>query len=175
MFLSTMHSQNLLISALRIYFLATSASVLIARNIPVLRTTFIPYGKTRIGKQQTSNSLLRTLADITVPKSWFWHYYLVSVSLSVFWAAQVAICTRGSRNCLFSWLAALDGRSGILWAMMAVQGARRLYESICVQKSSSAKMWIGHYVVGVMFYIAMSLTVAETSTRPEGSTLMRLV
>jgi len=171
-----MHSQHLLISGLRISFVATSASVLIARNIPVLRRTFIPYGKTRTGKQPTSNSVLRNLADITVPKYWFWHYYLVSVSLSLFWVAQFAICTRGNRNCLFSWLAALDGRCCILWAMMAVQGGRRLYESVCVQKSSSAKMWIGHYVVGVVFYIAMSLTVfAEASARPIGSTLMRLV
>src|SRR5271155_2698533 len=172
MLLSTIHSQNLLISALRIYFVATSASVLIARNVPVLRRTFIPYGKTRTGKQTTSNSLLRSLAEITVPKYWFWHYYLVSVLLSGFWGTQLAICsTRGSRNCIFLWLPALDGRSFILWAMMAVQGGRRFYESICIQKSSSAKMWVGHYAVGVMFYIAMSLTVfAETSERPKGST-----
>ena len=171
MFLSTIHSQILLISALRIYFAATSASVLIARNVPVLRRTFIPYGKTRTGKQTTSTSLLRSLAEITVPKYWFWHYYLVSVLLSGFWGVQFAICARGSRNCIFPWLAALDGRSFILWAMMAVQGGRRLYESICIQKSSSAKMWIGHYAVGVAFYIAMSLTVfADASARPKGST-----
>lgn len=170
MFPSATYSQILLIWALRIYFVTTSLSVLIARNIPALRSAFIRYGKTRTDKQPTSNSLLLKLAEVTVPKYWFWHYYLVSASLSAFWAAQFVVCVRGTRICMFPWLANVDGRSCILWTMMAIQGCRRLYESMCVQKSSSAKMWIGHYMVGIAFYVAMSVSVfAETSTRPRSS------
>jgi len=168
---SPIYSQDLVIWALRTYFIATSISVLIARNVPALRRTFIPYGKTRTGNQPSSNSLLRQVAEVTVPKSWFWHYYLVSVSLSIFWATQFVICARGHHNCIMCWLATLDGRSYVLWTMMALQGSRRLYESTWAQKPSAARMWIGHYIVGIAFYVAMSVSVfAENLSRPTSST-----
>ena len=64
----------------------------------------------------------------------------------------------------------VDGRALLAWGMMFVQGCRRLYESIFIQKASSAKMWIGHYLVGCAFYFMMSLTVlAEDLPRQGGA------
>ena len=166
-------SRTFLIYILRAYFLATSASVLIACLIPTLHKSFIPYGKTRTATQ-SSNSLFQYLSNITDPKAWFSHYYLISVSLSVFWAVQIAVCPKDTQVCLMSWLGRLDGRTMIIWAMMLVQGCRRLYESLCIQRPSSARMWIGHYVVGCAFYTAMSLVVlSEGLNVPSGTTILK--
>lgn len=158
--------QTLLILILRTYFLATSATVLIVHFIPVLHEAFIPYGKTR-SASQPSQSILQRLSDITVPKAWFWRYYHLSVALSIFCGIQFTVCTERS---LLPWVRNINGRTFFVWGMMLVQGSRRLYESLFIQKFSSARMWIGHYLVGCAFYTMMSLAVlAEGSNRPQGT------
>jgi 3-oxo-5-alpha-steroid 4-dehydrogenase 3 / polyprenol reductase len=142
---------------LRAYFVLTSVGVLVARAIPQLRTAFIPYGKTYTGSRKT-NSRLQWLSDLTVPKAWFWHYYLISVTLSILWGAYFLGCSKETQFCIFDWLS-LDGKSFLVWVMMLVQGSRRLYESLFIQRGSSARMWIGHYLVGCAFYAMMSLSV----------------
>lgn len=96
------------------------------------------------------NYLLDIVASIQVPHSWFIHYYIFSVILSVFWAFQ--IYTQGP---VFRFLAVYSSHSGsamsiqqliIAWLLMAVQGTRRLYESIIFAKPSQAKMWIGLWI-----------------------------
>lgn len=47
----------------------------------------------------------------------------------------------------------------LVWTLMAVQGLRRLAESILLAKSSASKMWFVHWILGVMFYVAMSIAV----------------
>lgn len=149
---------------------------------------------------QTSSSsvglkkLLSTVTSIgQVPHSWFWHFYLVSVACSAFWAWQflgkgrvmgtlaemqraAAPTTLESRILA---AAAADtttvqgremveaglikselGRVFAAWVMMALQGCRRLYESCFVIKSGSASsMWFVHWVLGLMFYAIMSISV----------------
>ena len=157
--------QIILIVALRTYFLTTSASVLVTQFIPVLHKAFIPYGKTR-GASQSSQSTLQRLSNITVPKAWFWYFYLLSVSLSIFCGIQFFVCTDTS---LLPCIRNINGRTFFVWGMMLVQGTRRLYESLFIQKFSSARMWIGHYIVGCVFYAMMSVAVlAEGSNRSHG-------
>jgi 3-oxo-5-alpha-steroid 4-dehydrogenase 3 len=154
-----------------VYFLLTSFGVIVVRIIPSLRAAFIPYGKTLT--VQKSESLLQWLANITVPKAWFWHYYFVSVVLSGFWGTQFVTCSLDSSLCVSDLLARVDGRTILVWAMMSIQGYRRLYESLYVQKASSARMWIGHYLVGNAFYVTMSIAVlADRTPRAEGSFLL---
>ncbi|KAI4236730.1 MAG: hypothetical protein L6R40_006074 [Gallowayella cf. fulva] len=43
--------------------------------------------------------------------------------------------------------------------MMAVQGVRRLAESIMSGKSSTSKMWFVHWVLGIAFYLAVNVAV----------------
>jgi len=155
--------------ALQSYFLLTSLVVIFARVIPSLRRSFIPYGKTLASRQQRL-SLLEKLANITVPKNWFWHYYFLSMSLSVFWGYRALICSTGNSICLLQILSRIDGTTAIVWAMMFVQGCRRLYESLFIQRKSTARMWIGHYIVGCAFYTAMSFTVfIDGRQRPPGA------
>ena len=161
-------SQKILRYSIPVYFLATSACVIFVRIVPVLHKAFIPYGKTRTVTQKSS-LLLPRLADITVPKNWFWHYYLLSTSLSIFCGIQFAACSRGSCLCLIKSTGAVDGRSWLVWGMLFVQGCRRLYETLLIQKLSSAKMWIGHYLIGCAFYLMMNLAVfLEASPKPGG-------
>jgi 3-oxo-5-alpha-steroid 4-dehydrogenase 3 / polyprenol reductase len=163
----SLNSQLLCIYTLRAYFVLTSVAVLVARAIPQLRTAFIPYGKTYTGSRNP-NSLLHWLSNLTVPKAWFWHYYFISVTLSIFWGAYFVGCLKESQFCVVDWLS-LDGKSLLVWGMMLVQGSRRLYESLFIQRASLAKMWIGHYLVGCAFYAMMSLAVlVEGHTRSTG-------
>ena len=141
--------------SLQAYFLLTSAAVLFVRFIPPLRQEFIPYGKTLTDLQQSPSSLLQWLSKVTVPKNWFWHYYLLSVGLSVLWGYQALSAHFG----FLDMLRRVDGRTAIVWSMMLVQGCRRLYESLDIQRKSPARMWFGHYLVGCAFYAAMSITV----------------
>ncbi len=159
----------LVIDILRAYFLLTSASVLIARAIPQFRGAFIPYGKTHNGSSQL-NPMLQQLSNINVPKSWFWHFYLLSTSLSIFWGTQFAVCTLGGRSCLSTELSVVNGKAFVSWLLMFLHGVRRLYETMFIQKASFAKMWIGHYLVGCAFYFTMSITVfIEGLDRPIGT------
>jgi 3-oxo-5-alpha-steroid 4-dehydrogenase 3 len=159
----------------RAYFLLTSLAVLIVWAVPPLHRAFIPYGKTLTGSRKPK-SLLQWLANITVPKAWFWHYYLLSVALSLFWGGQIVGCSWGSSLCVLKWFATVDGRTMLLWGMMFVQGCRRLHEMLYVQKFSSAKMWIGHYLIGLAFYFMMNLAVlVDGSPIPKGSILFDIL
>jgi 3-oxo-5-alpha-steroid 4-dehydrogenase 3 / polyprenol reductase len=54
--------------------------------------------------------------------------------------------------------------------MMFLHGVRRLYETMFLQNASSARMWIGHYLVGCAFYLVVSITVfIEDLDRPTGT------
>jgi 3-oxo-5-alpha-steroid 4-dehydrogenase 3 / polyprenol reductase len=164
-----MQTGPLLVAALRAYFLLTSVGVLIVRVISPLHKAFIPYGKTLNGRRK-SESTLQWLANFTVPKSWFWHYYFMSVVLSSLWGTQFVLCCFGSSLCIVESLARVNGRTIMVWGMLFLQGCRRLYESLCMQRPSSARMWIGHYIAGNGFYIMMNMAVlVEGSSRPHGS------
>jgi hypothetical protein len=43
--------------------------------------------------------------------------------------------------------------------MMTVQGARRLYECITLTKPSQSKMWSVHWIIGLAYYLAMTMAV----------------
>lgn len=45
------------------------------------------------------------------------------------------------------------------WAMLLVQSARRLYECIDLPSSSDSQMFVGHWAMGLAFYLATSVAV----------------
>ncbi len=47
----------------------------------------------------------------------------------------------------------------LCWALMTVQGTRRLCESVALAKPSQSKMWFVHWFLGVAFYIAMGMSI----------------
>lgn len=121
---------------------------------PSFRKNIMNYGSRKDNSSSSFDSnrkvdlnYLFEVVALQVPHSWFTHYYIFSVTLSVFWAFQ--IYTQGP---VLRFLAAYSSHSEsamsiqqfiIAWLFMAVQGARRLYESIVFAKPSQAKMWVG--------------------------------
>lgn len=101
---------------------------------------------------------------LQVPRAWFTHYYVVSVASSIFWAVQ--IITNGRA---FQFLAAnADYHSGgtmtvnqvvLAWSFMAAQGLRRLYECLALEKPSQSRMWIGIWLLGILYYLVMGVSV----------------
>jgi len=109
-------------------------------------------------------ALLDHFASYRVPHGWFIHFYFLSVGLSILWAHQIWM-----RRPAFEFLAAHSGvklensmsanRAALGWCFMLVQGLRRLVECVLFAKRSSSQMWIGHWVLGLLFYAFMSISV----------------
>jgi len=85
---------------------------------------------------------------------------------SIFWALQ--IITHGQ---VFQYLVlhSHQASSGsptmtvnqvfLAWLLMALQGSRRLYECLTLTKPSQSKMWVGHWALGIAYYIVIGLSV----------------
>ncbi|KAM3515578.1 hypothetical protein MY11210_000756 [Beauveria gryllotalpidicola] len=179
----------------QVFFLGAAGGLVVMQALPAsLRGLLMDYGARSTGKaaeeaaqqhqKQTPPSGLKRLVGAVrsasqVPHAWFWHFYLLSVAGSAFWAWQFwnrggvlrALAERQQR--------AADGPGGEVeeakamvkmerelgrvfaaWVMMALQGTRRLYESVFVMKmGSSSSMWVVHWAVGLSFYAVMSISV----------------
>lgn len=111
--------------------------------------------------------LTRLIHALEVPHSWFLHFYILSFTLSVFWLHQYI--TRGS---IMSFLITQQSRyqqmqgkgtdlsrTAVAWALLAVQGARRLYESLVVQKRGKSSMSAIHWAVALVYYGCISVSI----------------
>lgn len=99
-----------------------------------------------------------------VPHSWFIHFYIVSISCSIFWAIQYLYHGPALefivRNQASEAQASMSINQVILvWSLMSLQGARRLYEYVTIIRPSSSKMWIVHWLLGVAFYLCTSISI----------------
>ena len=47
----------------------------------------------------------------------------------------------------------------VLWLVMLIQGSRRLYEAFAYAKSSRSTMWIGHWLMGLGFYLFINIAI----------------
>jgi 3-oxo-5-alpha-steroid 4-dehydrogenase 3 len=157
------------------FYILTTATALLLYSVPQLQKTFLSYGKTAIppttdGKEAKTteakasglHAALQNLGSIQVSHSWFSHFYIFSILSSIFWGIQFA--TRGP---ILESLINLNGHSAqsqplnqsidrvyLAWACLLVQGIRRYYETVYVSKASHSKMWVGHYVLGILYYAA---------------------
>jgi 3-oxo-5-alpha-steroid 4-dehydrogenase 3 len=163
--------------------------VLLIQFIPAFRTRFLAYGKTaeplapgykdhKAPPDKTAVSLfLDTVATIRVPHGWFTHFYVACVACNLFWGCQIV--THGA---VYQWFSSFvgaeegwkeGGKAGskavvggqtvhqvvVVWALLLIQGSRRLYECVYVTAPGTSKMWVGHYLLGIAFYIAMSVAI----------------
>ncbi|KAI1364185.1 hypothetical protein F5Y08DRAFT_328898 [Xylaria arbuscula] len=110
------------------------------------------------------NFVARLTSVGMVPHSWFIHFYFLSISCTLFWAIQ--FITHGSvlefvtkKQLSKSTSSMTLGQVGLVWLCMGLQGARRLYEHWFVLRSSSSKMWIVHWLLGMAFYLFTSLSI----------------
>ena len=168
-----------------------------ARLFPPLASRFLAYGSRASTPEHskapetnekrspqeapnTSNTgSLDFVASLKVPHNWFTSFYIVSVAASIFWAPQLFF-----KSGLVSAISAAtpgdgDGESMtlhqvmVVWAVMLAQGSRRLYESIVFARPSSAQMWIGHWALGIWFYMTMSVAIWIEGMRMYSSSSLR--
>ncbi len=175
-------------SALKAFYLGTSAVILLIYAIRPLKERFLAYGaRSAADNKRTDvvasgserdgdprilrnarisssmNALLDSAATFQVPHSWFMSFYLVSTISSIIWLQQLS--TRGS---LYQTTATYTeerstsmslGQVILCWSLMAIQGTRRLWECFSFGKPSKSRMWVFHGVVGVLFYIVTGIGV----------------
>lgn len=164
---------------LQAFYLSASATILIVYLIPPLNTRFLAYGARDVtdrdpkdtsramskGSQRratAASGLLDRVADIKVPHKWFIHFYVVSVASSIFWAYEIV--THGPiYTYLTTFVPDTENPSTSVqafgcWTLLAMQGVRRLYECL-KQPQGSSKMWIGHYAIGIAFYLAAGVAI----------------
>lgn len=119
------------------------------------------------GIRELLNTWLDLAANLQVSHTWFLHFYAVSLLSSTFWAYQ--ILTGG----VFFRLIAENERSAsadpkqsmsidqlaLVWSLMTLQAVRRLWESIMMAKPSASKMFLAHWLLGLIFYLGMGITI----------------
>ncbi|KAL2261186.1 hypothetical protein VTK26DRAFT_4601 [Humicola hyalothermophila] len=120
--------------------------------------------------------LLSLLAAATscsqVPHSWFGAFYAVSLACSGFWLVQFLGGGAVLRLVASSQAARAPGSSPTMgqvalgWLMMSLQAARRVYEHAVVLKPSKSTMWVVHWLLGLLFYLAMSVAVWVEGSGP---------
>ncbi|KAI9048971.1 hypothetical protein LZ554_006820 [Drepanopeziza brunnea f. sp. 'monogermtubi'] len=138
--------------------------------IPSFREQIMNYGSrgtpsTTSPQKQEKQPLnfFEYISSIQVPHTWFTHYYMVSVLSSIFWGYQ--IYNHGPAiEVLAAYTTRKDGTMTVnqvflAWTLMAIQGSRRLYESITLTKPSQSKMWIGLWLIGMAYYAIMGISV----------------
>lgn len=154
----------------------SSSQTLFLNSIPALRSRYITYGSRAIAVPGTDRSnarearvgssslrwLLDRLAEIQVPHGYFQHFYIVSVFSSLFWAVQVV-----GKGSVVQWICRSSPQDlentmsidqiALAWALMSIQGLRRLFESATLTKPSTSKMWFVHWLLGCTFYLAVGL------------------
>lgn len=115
-----------------------------------------------------AGSLFRFVSWLTsvgkIPHAWFIHFYILSISCTVFWAIQfithgavlaLIVENQGSKRTPSMTL----GQVVLVWFLMGLQGARRLYEYLAVLRPSSSRMWIIHWLLGNAFYLCTSVSI----------------
>ena len=124
-------------------------------------------------KNVSSNVLSKVLdeiADWRIPHDYFWLFYFFSVVMSAFWPGE-ALYLRGPLYRLVVESTRTRKTSmtfeqvKITWAMILVQGGRRMYESLTLseedefgtESKTGSKMWGGHLILGLLFYVATSV------------------
>lgn len=149
------------------------SQILLIQCIPLLRDRLFPYGpraRSPMDSQRPSliGSLIDRVAALQVPHSWFASFYVLSVSLSLFWPFQIygpSLFRRIASGVDLERPTMTLDQLMVTWLMMFLQGSRRLYESLVISKPSSAQMWIGHWAMGIMFYALTSVALWIEGTR----------
>ncbi|KAJ5157248.1 uncharacterized protein N7482_008348 [Penicillium canariense] len=156
------------VDALRAFFLLAAATTVSVSIPSALRDRFLVYGPRATSgarDQPSAAGLLDFLATWQVPHGYFAQFYVASVVSSVFWAVQL-----GWRGCVFESIASRVSAEHlqqsmsltqvlICWLLLAIQGSRRLWESVIFRKPSSSQMWCVHWLLGLGFYLAAGVAI----------------
>lgn len=134
-----LQTEFLLDSGLFIYQVTLIVGLLSVLIAKIYLPKFLEYGKTYKGIENKSNNqtIINILANITVPKSYFAHFYIISTFL-----ATINLINYPAYH--------------ITWLLL-IHSVRRLYETLYVSKFTiKSRMNISHYLVGLWFYISLN-------------------
>ncbi|KAI5370213.1 Putative 3-oxo-5-alpha-steroid 4-dehydrogenase, polyprenol reductase [Septoria linicola] len=158
---------------LRIAYLAAATLIMVIFAIPPLGTRFLSYGARSSAAPAAKKegnydfpykpltALLDWLAGVSVPHSWFASFYAISVGCSMYWAVEM-VC-KGPAFTAIASCAQMQSSSMTLsqvqvaWLVMFAQGSRRLYECTSLSRPSASQMWVGHWALGVLFYVCTNI------------------
>lgn len=155
------------------YFALLGAGCLALQLLPALNDALLTYGPRHSSPTPSSSSsyrsfivtlLKRTGLLFHVPHAWFSHFYVALLAFQAFWAAQYL-----SRGWVLTAIAGREVENGggqgmgleqvlLAWGMLAVQGARRLYECWAVMRPSASQMLGAHWILSLLVYLAMSMS-----------------
>lgn len=166
---------------LQAFFLLATIAALSVNSVPQLRDRLLLYGARQTSHNKSGkpahgsswNKLLDAVGGLEVPHSWFIHFYVTSVISSIFWGWQLLfksfavkavpslsgmhadpIVTNGAYHSSMTINQIL-----LTWSFMTLQGSRRLYECIVLNRASSAKMPVFSWILGIAFYAAVGISV----------------
>jgi 3-oxo-5-alpha-steroid 4-dehydrogenase 3 len=104
------------------------------------------HGKLRMSAETRPSSLLQ---DVTVPKSWFWHFYLIAVAVAV---------------------ALLHARPSVAAGLFFIHVSRRLLEQLFLfGRRSRSRMNVLAYFLGLGFYPLYGLSIWASATAVDRS------
>jgi 3-oxo-5-alpha-steroid 4-dehydrogenase 3 len=113
--------------------------------------------------QNPVDHALDYLATLQVPHSWFVSFYLTSVSCSLLCAVDYAfsgpIFTNIAAHITASRPSMTFHQVFITWIVVLAQGSRRLYECHAFSRPSKSTMWVGHWILGMGFYVGLNLAI----------------
>lgn len=141
---------QLLALAISVAYVGLIFGVLIVKLVTPLNN-FLKYGKCYNSKAiANENWILQSLLQLTVPKYYFKHFYVV------FSISMLLIVSFPRKNSHHS--PAKHNNYTIITYILLAQALRRLYESIYVLKPSQfSRMNIAHYALGLVFYSLTSI------------------
>jgi 3-oxo-5-alpha-steroid 4-dehydrogenase 3 len=161
------------VSLTRSYFLLTAAATLFLHLVPALNRRFLAYGaraQLRPDKKRddaSKSTFLDRLASLTVPHSWFLHFYTLAITNTLLWAWQIALQTslflRLERSAIAQIIPnePMTAEQVIFVATLFLcQCVRRWSECFWLNRSNStSRMHAAHYVMGMAFYVAMNVAI----------------
>ncbi|KAK9763351.1 hypothetical protein K7432_010050 [Basidiobolus ranarum] len=163
-----------LLYLVRFGYVLITTSAICASIFPQLRHSILDYGKLNEGKnvsRKYEGTWIDTLRSIQVPKRWFQHFYIFGFIWNLWLILEfISWLSFSKKWFLLNILPKLDTPVEVefsgsperaLYALLLtqVQLTRRSYEVLFVEKPSTATMHLGHYLVGLCFYLAISLSV----------------
>ncbi|KAI8816025.1 uncharacterized protein EV422DRAFT_334937 [Fimicolochytrium jonesii] len=157
-----------IIGVVRAYYVFATFFIVVLVTVPYLRRTLLAYGKATADRSPPKHF---SLEQITVRKSWFWHFYALGLPwtctlLFLYLKPESGFVTREA----FDRSGSGRGQVGagyvqppietvLALAMMVAQTGRRLYENFYVHVPSEATMHVAHYVHGLAYYFLTPIAV----------------
>lgn len=137
-------------------YAGATVCVLFVTMCPLLNKLLL-YGKTandskpKARAKHSGNNLIGLISALTVPKSWFAHFYVLLIAncLAVFYSIGGVPTLHPTAAYLGLYL---------VLVCLLIQGMRRLYECLFVLKQSvTARINVLHYLVGIFHYTMIVL------------------